>query len=449
MFCFNSLNYTLQFILSILLAYLPQILTSTTYLDSVKLIACDGELASLHCPPYHQIVIESANFGRFALKECNPTRRPDFNIFCNNPEAIDVLRARCEHRQRCVVPVNWAIFQLNRINNNESFDQCPGTPKYLDAVYGCEHQNSCNVKANIQVFGNKCPQVNKYLDVVYRCIETTTTTSSTSTTTKLSTPKPSSLKISSNKLEKTSSNLPLINEYETTKELLLDTYEVKNDGGDISDNGSVLLYLFLASISAASVVFSIFIAIWAYLRRNRRLKETKNKKKKKHNLSEKNLLDKQEEGNYGDYATIPYEEIPKFQKNSPQTLSYYSPSSSGSSSTTTTATNNGYPIRLGFVNGQNQVSRYSFNPCDNLINMPEYGQMPLQHYGLHPIPPCFPIPPPNMPFNRGHEHIQNYRYSPSSSLRSSGGTMVVKMDFSRQRPLFSERIEGLDEMDEE
>nr|CAD2178969.1 unnamed protein product [Meloidogyne enterolobii] len=340
MFCFNSLNYTLQFILSILLAYLPQILTSTTYLDSVKLIACDGELASLHCPPYHQIVIESANFGRFALKECNPTRRPDFNIFCNNPEAIDVLRA------------------------------------------SCEHQNSCNVKANIQVFGNKCPQVNKYLDVVYRCIETTTTTSSTSTTTtKLSTPKPSSLKISSNKLEKTSSNLSLINEYETTKELLLDTYEVKNDGGDISDNGSVLLYLFLASISAASVVFSIFIAIWAYLRRNRRLKETKNKKKKKHNLSEKNLLNKQEEGNYGDYATIPYEELPKFQKNSPQTLSYYSPSSSGSSSTTTTATNNGYPIRLGFVNGQNQVSRYSFNPCDNLINMPEYGQMPLQHYG--------------------------------------------------------------------
>uniref|UniRef100_A0A914MSN9 SUEL-type lectin domain-containing protein n=1 Tax=Meloidogyne incognita TaxID=6306 RepID=A0A914MSN9_MELIC len=415
MFCFNSLNYTLQFILSILLAYLPQILTSTTYLDSVKLIACDGELASLHCPPYHQIVIESANFGRFALKECNPTRRPDFNIFCNNPEAIDVLRARCEHRQRCVVPVNWAIFQLNRINNNESFDQCPGTPKYLDAVYGC--------------------------------IRATTTISSTSTTIKLSTP--SSLKISSNKLEKTSSNLPLINEYETTKELLLDTYEVKNDGGDISDNGSVLLYLFLASISAASVVFSIFIAIWAYLRRNRRLKETKNKKKKKHNLSEKNLLDKQEEGNYGDYATIPYEELPKFQKNSPQTLSYYSPSSSGSSSTTTTATNNGYPIRLGFVNGQNQVSRYSFNPCDNLINMPEYGQMPLQHYGLHPIPPCFPIPPPNMPFNRGHEHIQNYRYSPSSSLRSSGGTMVVKMDFSRQRPLFSERIEGLDEMDEE
>ena len=60
----------------------------------VKLIACDGELASLHCPPYHQIVIESANFGRFALKECNPTKRPDFNIFCNNPQAIDVLRAR-------------------------------------------------------------------------------------------------------------------------------------------------------------------------------------------------------------------------------------------------------------------------------------------------------------------------------------------------------------------
>lgn len=395
----------MPFIITILLAHLPEILSSTTYLDSVKLIACDGELASLHCPPYHQIVIESANFGRFALKECNPTRRPEYNIFCNNPEAIDVLRA------------------------------------------SCEHQTICNVKASTEVFGNKCPEVNKYLDVVYSCIETTTTTTSTSsTTTKL--PTISSLRITSNNLQKSSSNLPL-NGYETTKELL-ETYEVKNDG-DINENGSILLYLFLASISAASVAFSIFLAIWAYLRRNKRLKESKNKKKKKTNLSEKKLLKKQEEGNYGDYATIPYEELPKFQKNSPQTLSYYSPSSSGSSTTT----NNGYPIRLGFVNGQNQVSRYSFNPTDNLQNMPEYGQMhlPLQNYGLHPLPPCFPMPPPIVPFNRqipsAPEHIQNYRYSPSSSVRSNGGgTMVVKMDFSRQRPLFSECI-GLDERDEE
>ncbi|KAF7638003.1 hypothetical protein Mgra_00002456, partial [Meloidogyne graminicola] len=220
----------------------------------------------------------------------------------------------CEHRQRCVVPVNWAIFQLNKNNLNNTFeDQCSSTSKYLDAVYGC-------IRASTDVFGNKCPKVLSYLDVTYSCTTTILTTTTTTTTiipTKFTTN--NLLKINSNKLEKTFNNL---NEYETKQEELFErnNYEVKNDENN-SENGSFILYIFfLACISIISVIISIFLFIWAYLRRNKRLKVLKNKKIKKEEINNEDY-----------YSTIKYEELIK----TPQTFSsssYYSPSSSNCSS---------------------------------------------------------------------------------------------------------------------
>jgi hypothetical protein len=70
-------------------------------------LVCEGGLASLHCPPQHEIVVHIANFGRFSLKTCNPTMRLDINTQCQNPRTIEVLRARFVRRFFCCESFNF------------------------------------------------------------------------------------------------------------------------------------------------------------------------------------------------------------------------------------------------------------------------------------------------------------------------------------------------------
>uniref|UniRef100_A0A183C0H0 Latrophilin Cirl n=1 Tax=Globodera pallida TaxID=36090 RepID=A0A183C0H0_GLOPA len=93
----------------------------------ITVLVCEGGLASLHCPPQHEIVVHLANFGRFSLQTCNPAMHLNINTQCENKRTIDVLRASCDHHQECRVQANVEVFG----------DICNDTSKYLEAGYEC------------------------------------------------------------------------------------------------------------------------------------------------------------------------------------------------------------------------------------------------------------------------------------------------------------------------
>ncbi|KAI1706728.1 fibronectin type III domain-containing protein [Ditylenchus destructor] len=94
------------------------------------LLVCEGGKASLSCPPGQHIVIHLANFGRFSLQPCNPTRNLEIDTLCVNDRTMPLLKQRCEKSQECSFEVGIDFFG----------DPCPGSVKYLEAKYECKSE---------------------------------------------------------------------------------------------------------------------------------------------------------------------------------------------------------------------------------------------------------------------------------------------------------------------
>lgn len=133
------------FLLCSLLVLLPPFLQSAVFASAfdtanaagnlTTVLVCEGGLASLHCPPQHEIAVHLANFGRFSLHTCNKEMRMDLNTQCHNPRTIEVLRASCDHHRECNLQVSSEVF-----GSLQQPDVCPGSEPvkpYLEATFKC------------------------------------------------------------------------------------------------------------------------------------------------------------------------------------------------------------------------------------------------------------------------------------------------------------------------
>ena len=90
---------------------------------------CEGSSLELECEEGAVISLVRANYGRFSIAICNAHGNTDWSVNCMSPRTLRVIRARCQGAQTCQVPVDSTIFG----------DPCPGTYKYIEVHYSCEH----------------------------------------------------------------------------------------------------------------------------------------------------------------------------------------------------------------------------------------------------------------------------------------------------------------------
>ncbi|XP_077982022.1 adhesion G protein-coupled receptor L2-like [Glandiceps talaboti] len=115
-------------------------ISSIDYGEDLHKTACEKENMEIVCDEDGVIEILMANYGRLDTQTC-PRRRvttvQDTN--CRADSSYEVVADRCNGQSRCRVPVNNGIFQG---------DPCPGTVKYLEVTYRCDHgqANSSPIK---------------------------------------------------------------------------------------------------------------------------------------------------------------------------------------------------------------------------------------------------------------------------------------------------------------
>ena len=80
----------------------------------------------LRCAPGHQIDIFSADYGRLSKTVCKHSATT--NTACRSPNALAVVKKRCQGSEACSVPATNNIFG----------DPCGGTHKYLQLTYSCK-----------------------------------------------------------------------------------------------------------------------------------------------------------------------------------------------------------------------------------------------------------------------------------------------------------------------
>ncbi|KAL0965071.1 hypothetical protein UPYG_G00276380 [Umbra pygmaea] len=93
-------------------------------------VACEEERMKLSCKRGMQMAIYSAMFGRTqqGTLECPVHHRRAHTLDCQSGVALQVLTARCQGRQSCII----------RASTREFGDPCySGTRKYLSVIYTC------------------------------------------------------------------------------------------------------------------------------------------------------------------------------------------------------------------------------------------------------------------------------------------------------------------------
>ncbi|XP_073730930.1 L-rhamnose-binding lectin CSL3-like [Misgurnus anguillicaudatus] len=93
-----------------------------------QVIACDSDIASLHCDQGH-IKVLSANYGRTNSATCSGGKPANqiSNVQCTQDSSLNVLASRCDGRKDCSIPAISTVFG----------DPCVGTYKYLNVSYIC------------------------------------------------------------------------------------------------------------------------------------------------------------------------------------------------------------------------------------------------------------------------------------------------------------------------
>ena len=121
--------------------------------------ACEDTRLNISCAPGLHLDIIRANYGRFSIAICNAHGNTDWSVNCMSPRTLRVIRARCQGAQTCQVPVDSTIFG----------DPCPGTYKYIEVHYSCEHgkaKSSYGLRpSNICFFLQKSSQASSHLFV--------------------------------------------------------------------------------------------------------------------------------------------------------------------------------------------------------------------------------------------------------------------------------------------
>ena len=93
--------------------------------DSLKI--CEGNQATLSCPPNSLILINSATYGRTDRLSCRHDAMSDTN--CKAANSLQIVRDLCEGKNQCVARANNGVFG----------DPCAGTHKYLAIDYECRN----------------------------------------------------------------------------------------------------------------------------------------------------------------------------------------------------------------------------------------------------------------------------------------------------------------------
>ena len=94
--------------------------------------ACEDTRLNISCAPGLHLNIIRANYGRFSIAICNLHGNTEWSVNCMSPRTLRVIRARCQGGSECQVPVDSTIFG----------DPCPGTFKYIEVHYSCDHGES-------------------------------------------------------------------------------------------------------------------------------------------------------------------------------------------------------------------------------------------------------------------------------------------------------------------
>lgn len=103
--------------------------TTYTCLPAIRVLACEGSSAQLHCAPGQVISIYGADYGRRDTTTCI-YRRPNnqiTNIYCSQP--TNKVAARCNGQNSCSIDAINSVFG----------DPCRGIYKYLEVAYVCEY----------------------------------------------------------------------------------------------------------------------------------------------------------------------------------------------------------------------------------------------------------------------------------------------------------------------
>lgn len=99
--------------------------------------ACEDTRLNITCGEGLHLNIIRANYGRFSIAICNMHGNTDWSVNCMSPRTLRVIRARCQGAAACHVPVDSTIFG----------DPCPGTYKYVEVHYSCEHEITTSTTA--------------------------------------------------------------------------------------------------------------------------------------------------------------------------------------------------------------------------------------------------------------------------------------------------------------
>lgn len=94
--------------------------------------ACEDSRLNISCASGLHLNIIRANYGRFSIAICNAHGNTEWSVNCMSPRTLRVIRARCQGGSECQVPVDSTIFG----------DPCPGTFKYIEVHYSCDHGES-------------------------------------------------------------------------------------------------------------------------------------------------------------------------------------------------------------------------------------------------------------------------------------------------------------------
>ncbi|XP_030748603.1 latrophilin Cirl isoform X2 [Sitophilus oryzae] len=89
--------------------------------------ACEGKTLKIECKDGEVIKLIRANYGRFSITICNDHGNTDWSVNCMSPKSLRVLHSRCYLKSKCSVEVNNEVFE----------DNCPETPKYIEAHFQC------------------------------------------------------------------------------------------------------------------------------------------------------------------------------------------------------------------------------------------------------------------------------------------------------------------------
>ena len=99
------------------------------FISGEKLLICDGSTLSINCPNAEDVIVfEKAFYGRSDTRTCTSAaagRARDTS--CTQDTALATMNEHCFGKSACDVSVGRRTFN----------DPCPGTSKYLSAVYEC------------------------------------------------------------------------------------------------------------------------------------------------------------------------------------------------------------------------------------------------------------------------------------------------------------------------